>query len=192
MSFDTPLVEYLIIGAHTLTWLVMGLSKIFGISLPQLMRQLSNPDSALLAFLALPLIYLLGMLVDDLAFRPLNPIRKKIRGEFYNPNICKDELLAYASEELYSAYQARVRRIRILGAAVFNWFLIGLSLLIHIGEKTLSLLIPVIILTILLSYTSFITWKNLYRRAYEFRKNACDLILNKQDLIHLQHTSEEE
>lgn len=46
-----------------------------------------------------------------------------------------DENIALKSPDLYSAYEARVRRIKIIAAAFFNWPLLGLSLCIYFGNQ---------------------------------------------------------
>ena len=87
-----------------------------------------------------------------------------------------DEVMAHFSPNLFSSYEARVRRIRILGAAVFNWLLLGFAILLHL-EFTFPLqYISIIIISIGLSILCLNAWKSLYKRAYEFRKEAIDII----------------
>ena len=87
----------------------------------------------------------------------------------------KDETIAFKSEVLYNAYEARVRRVRIIGAAIFNWPLLGFSLAINIDIGN-RILIPLIITTIVLTILSWYIWNGLNNRAYKFRKNAIDVI----------------
>jgi hypothetical protein len=137
---------------------------------------ISNIEPAKLLLL-LPIIYLLGMVVDDLAFGPLNKIRKSIQQSvFRNSKNYMDEMIAYHSTELYQAYEARVRRVRILGAAIFNWPMLGLAILINVGSGNLPLSIFVVLATFILLVVSITAWKNLYKRAYEFRRKAIDVI----------------
>jgi hypothetical protein len=63
-----------------------------------------------------------------------------------------------------------------MGAAIFNWLLLGVALLLHIGFSEVYQSVLVIILASFLSLLSVITWRGLYYRAYKFRKNACDII----------------
>jgi hypothetical protein len=177
MNSDTPLIEYLIIGTHTTLCLLILIAKLFGIPLSTF---LSIDPAAIV--IALPFIYLIGMLFDDLAFRPLDPIRMKIRAKIFDADIYKDEVIAYASEQLYNAYEGRVRRVRVLGASVFNWPLLGLAILVQLGKSNYIYSTYVFIISILLSWISFVTWKNLYRRAYKFRRSACDVIFQKENL----------
>lgn len=76
MSFDTPFVEYLIIGTHTSMWMLLAIMKIFNLSL----SQLEQLDSGV-ALLFLPIIYLLGILFDTIVFRFLNKKRLGIKKE---------------------------------------------------------------------------------------------------------------
>lgn len=175
MNTDTPLIEYLIVGAHTLTWMVLIIFRVFNFPISFLL----SIDPALLVF-GLPFVYLIGMLFDDIVHRPLDPLRRQIRDRIYDPKICKDELLAYASENLYGAYEARVRRIRVLGAAIFNWPLLGGAILLHISPTERSQIIAVVSFTVVLSISSYLAWHNLYRRAYEFRRKAFDIIIEHE------------
>jgi len=178
MNFNTPLVEYLIIGFHTTSWLIITIYGFLDLPLTSITK--INPA---LALLILPIIYLIGMIFDDLAYHPLKPISKKIKENIYDSNACKDELIAYESQVLYVAYESRVRRVRIVGAAIFNWPLLGMSIFLHIGFENLWHTNTTIIISFILSFISYLTWKNLYRRAYKFRKNACEIILqDKKDL----------
>ena len=175
MNIDTPLIEYLIIGAQTISWIWIIGMKILNIPL----RHLENIDAPK-AFLLIPIVYLLGMIVDDLVFHPLNSQRKKIQEKIYDSEICKDEMIAFESDALYSAYESRVRRVRIIGAAIFNFPLLGISILFHLGFKNLTLSGLIIFISFILCVTSFLTWKNLYSRAYKFRKNAWEIIMNEK------------
>lgn len=173
MNIDTPLVEYLIIGSQTFAWLALIIMKIFGIPLEAV-----GTVEASKILLLIPFVYLLGMIVDDLIFHPLNNQRKKIQESIYNADVCKDEMIAFESEVLYSAYESRVRRVRIIGAAIFNLPLLGFSVLLHIGLDNPTIVIMTIAASLILCWVSYITWKNLYRRAYKFRKNAWDIIVD--------------
>ena len=171
MSFDSPFVEYLIIGTHTSSWILLMVMSAFRLPL----SKLGSIDAA--AFLLLlPFIYLIGMLTDSIVYYPLEPFRKKIRDSVFEYENYKDEFIAYSSPELYSAYDVRVRRVRIMGAAIFNWLLLGVALLLQIGFSEVYQSVLVMTLALFLSLLSVITWRGLYYRAYKFRKNACDVI----------------
>lgn len=172
MSFDTPLVEYLIIGTHTSTWLTITLFKIFGVPIETLIQ-----IEAATLLLALPLIYIIGMLFDDLVFQLLNGWKKSIQRRIIaeeKKDLYKDEFIALKAPELYSAYDARIRRVRIIGGAIFNWPLLGLSMCLYFEFNAFSILILGI--SILLAIACIYTWENLTRRALEYRKKACDVI----------------
>lgn len=171
MSFDTPLVEYLIIGSHTAVWIVLLVLFFLGVPL----SALSNIDAGVV-LLSLPMVYLLGMLVDGIVHYPLEPFRKSIRDSIFEYERYKDEFIAYASPELYAAYEVRVRRVRIMGASIFNWPLLGTALLLNLGFSRPVLSFSVVTSSLLLCILSVIVWRGLYQRAYRFRRNACDVI----------------
>jgi hypothetical protein len=177
MKTETPLVEYLIIGTHTSLWLLLLIGKLFGFSL----QNLATIDPAI-AVVFLPIIYLIGMLFDDITFQPLDYFRKKIRDKIYDSEKYKDEVLAYSSSELYSAYESRVRRVRVIGASIFNWPLLGFALLLQVGFSNQYQTASIGIISILLAVFSGMTWKSLYIRAYNFRKKACDVIFEYESL----------
>lgn len=177
MNFDTPLVEYLIIGTHTFSWLILLLLKAFNIPI----NSMYKVDAAYFLFL-LPLFYLIGMIFDDISFQPLAPLKKKIQKSVYKTEHYNDEFIAFHSKELFSAYEAKVRRIRILGAAIFNWPLLGISTLLYIDTSNLWYVFYVAFISAVLCLTSFTSWKNLYKRAYVFKKEASEVIKQHKDL----------
>lgn len=171
MSFDSPFVEYLIIGFHTSIWVLLMILAIFKAPI----SILAQIDAGRI-LLFLPIIYMIGMLFDSITRLPLEPFRKKIRNSLFKYEQCKDELIAFKSPELYSSYQARVRRVRIIGTAIFNWLLLGGTILLHLDRSKPTQYIATIILALTLSVASIVAWKEYYKRAYKFRKNACDQI----------------
>jgi hypothetical protein len=84
MNFDTPLVEYLIIGMHTSTWLSLIYLKL--LKLP--MATLLKVDATLLLLL-LPFIYIIGMIFDDITFRLLSPRISKIKRMYLGRRVIK-------------------------------------------------------------------------------------------------------
>ena len=129
MNFDTPIVEYLIIGAHAMSWLTVLFMALLKIPLDKLTKL--EPATVLLA---LPFAYLIGMLCDSTVQPLLEGPRKRIKAQYFNDKQkYKDESIALKSPDLYTAYDARVRRVRILGTAIFNWPLLALSLLLYFG-----------------------------------------------------------
>ena len=144
---------------------------IFGVPLSTL-----DHINATAVLLFLPFVYLFGMLTDSLVQYPLDSSRKRIRDSLFKYENYKDEYIALQSPELYTAYEVRVRRVRVIGAAIFNWPLLGLALLLHIGFNNSTPALFVIIGALALSLISVAIWRGLYFRAYKYRKNACDVI----------------
>lgn len=174
MNLDTPLVEYLIIGSHVLVWIALIILAVFGLPLQTI--TLLDPAGVLLL---LPIVYLLGMLFDSAFQNILDPYRKNIRDRLFKYENYKDEFIALESPELYAAYEMRVRRVRVIGAAIFNWPLIGITTIIHIGLGNIYNAIFVLASSVALCLLSIYSWHGLYQRAYKFRKNSCDIIREK-------------
>lgn len=189
MNFDTPLVEYLIIGTHTSTWIYFVFLKFWDVPI----ESTSGIDTAFVLIL-LPFVYIIGMIFDDVVYRILRKRIKVIKdgarkakekknnaagalahkkAKTVNPEDYNDETLANKSEVLYNAYEAKIRRVRIIGAAIFNWPLLGLAIGLNL-EITNPSLIPLSVLAVSLTILSWFAWHGLYTRAYEFRLKAID------------------
>lgn len=174
MNFDTPLVEYLIIGMHTTSWLFLVVLKTLKLPL-----NIITELDATIFFLLLPFIYMIGMIFDDVVYRLLSRRIAQIKKGIFGLGKYEDEAIAHNSEVLYNAYEARVRRVRIIGAAIFNWPFLGFSLLLHIGYET-KYLFPILLTTVVLTALSWSIWNGLNNRAYKFRKNAIDVIIRSK------------
>lgn len=170
MNFDTPLVEYLIIGTHTTAWIFLLGLKVFKLPL----SALSKLDPASLLIL-LPFLYIIGMVFDDVVYRMLSGRMIALKKEIFGSKKYPDESIAYESEVLYNAYEARIRRVRIIGAAIFNWPLLCIAFLLNI-EFDLTVFLAIITTTVILTILSWSIWNGLNNRAYKFRKNAIDVI----------------
>lgn len=184
MNSDSPLIEYLIIGAHTSTWIILLALYVFGIPLSSLT---SLDFAGIVAFL--PFLYLIGMLADSLAYIPLNRFREKIQNTVFSANTktqpnessstptdYRDEYIALHSAELYNGYEVRVKRVRVLGAAIFNWPLVGIGTFLNLGATISVQSLFLLVSSFVLGVLSALTWRELYKRAYKFRKNAIDFI----------------
>ena len=180
MSFETPFVEYLIVGTHTSIWLVLVIMAIFHI-----------PPEALLTINVgaivplIPIAYLLGALFSTLTSYILNPFRKKIRNSIFSYEQYKDETIAYHSSELYAAYSVRMHRVRLMGPSIFNWLFLGIALPVYVGFLNPPIYIVAFVIPTLLSVLTAVAWRFLLIRALEFRKNAIDVIRNEAKSIIL-------
>lgn len=171
MSFETPFVEYLIVGTHTSIWLALVIMAIFHI-----------PFDALLTinvgFLVplIPIAYLLGALFSTLTSQILSPFRRKIRNSTFSYDLYKDETIAYLSSDLYAAYTVRMHRVRLMGPTIFNWLFLGIAILLYTGFSNPLIYTSGIAFPALLSILSAIAWRSLVIRALNFRKTAIDVI----------------
>lgn len=179
------------IGIHTSIWIILLL---IGIIIPKLdITQITaniKPIEIFLTVFLIPIFYIIGLLIDQLCFTILKGTMKKIKGKVFT-EISEEDLLKYSdewigknSEVLYSEYRNKIMRARILASMIINWPLIGLSLVIFIIRQNLNLIPTIItcgiivIISVLLTIFSCKVWKAYFERAYKFRKNACDVILN--------------
>src|SRR5262249_55736600 len=185
MFSDTPFIEYLLIGAHTSSWLMLFILYVFGISI-------TSPDqvSATALVLLLPFVYMIGMLFDSVVQLLISPIRNGIRENVLKGEDCPDEFLAYRSPTLYEAYDARVQRVRVIGAAIINWPVLGSALVLYLHTGWWSLQSAAIYAVCgILMLTSMYGSVYLYFRAYKFRRAACREI-RKEDLAKAQRKQE--
>jgi len=178
MNFETPYVEYVIVGTHTSIWLSFVIMAIFDIPLEVLL----NINVGIVVLL-IPIAYLLGALFSTLTVRLLSRVRRKIRNSIFPSENYKDETIAYLSPDLFSAYSVQMHRVRLMGPSIFNWLFLGMALLLYTGFSKPSIYIPAISIPILLSILSAIAWRFLVIRALEFRKNAIDVIREESKSI---------
>jgi hypothetical protein len=171
MNFETPYVEYLIVGTHTSIWLSVVIMAMFGIPLEMLL----NINLGIIVLLV-PLAYLLGALFSTLAARSLGNFRRNIRDSIFPSEQYKDETIAYLSSDLYAAYTIQMHRVRLMAPSIFNWLFLGIALLLYVGFSNPNIYIPAIAIPTLLSILSAIAWRFLVTRALQFRRNAIEVI----------------
>jgi hypothetical protein len=177
MLSDTPFLEYLIIGAHTSTWLVVLGMYVYGIQ-PASVTQVPTG----LVVVLVPFVYLIGMLFDSLVqILYMDRVRRWIKHRIEGAD-CPDELIAFESGRLYKGYDARVQRVRIIGAAIPNWIMLA-GLLIVYGDfvdsrRGLFTEQNYLIASTggALALVSLIAMFYLYARAFRYRSKACFII----------------
>ncbi len=175
---DSEYVEYIIIGAHTLTWMTALILWLAGTPLTEL--QHLNPVLlvVLIPFL-FPFTFILGLMFDSLTnllvFLPRKLIKRFVL-EGSSASLSTDEQLASRSSDLYLAYVIRMKRTRIMSAAIFNWLLVGGALLLYIGSPDSGLGVIIGIASISLTVLSVYSWFDHTRRAYSFLRGALEAI----------------
>jgi hypothetical protein len=180
MGLNTPLIEYLIVGTQTAVWMCPLLCRALGIDIPT-----ADKISAPLLAAFLPFIYLLGMTVDQTIYLVLKRSIRSIKKKANLPEDATDEYLCHASPSLYAAYSVRVKRVRILAAGIFNWPLIGVTLVVIQSPSWAGTSI-ISGVALLLAYLSWRSWKTLYARAYGFRKKAFEVITTSNESANPQ------
>lgn len=171
-SFTTiEYVEYFVIGAQTAVWATILFGYLLGAS-PEDILQVPP----ILYLLLVPFIYILGMIIDNVSQFLLNPIRILIKNRQLAGIDCPDEFIGYHSITLYQAYEWRTRRARIPGSALVNWLFLGSSILLYVGPENSYLFRIVLIASAACVLLTAFTWIELYKRAYRFRRNACETI----------------
>jgi len=185
MNLDTTLsgeyVEYVIIGTHATVWIALLLSWLFNVSV----SRLADVNFVLLLLL-LPFIYVVGILVDSVSQTLLQPVRRRIRLRVFglarraaapqDMSRFDDELLAFRSPTLYAAYEWRMRRTKVVGAAIPNWLALGSIVVLHLGTPISYAALVVEISAAAFTVVSAFAWADLTSRAYAFRKKAATLL----------------
>jgi hypothetical protein len=126
MSTTSLFVDLLISGIQVAMWLCLLVGCIFGAD-PKLLSGVKD-WSAVLAVLLLPIVYPVGIFIDNLADDLLRPIGRRIRKRFAldeTPSVMK--LLARTKDDFLPRYFDYVRtRIRISRSSALNFSLITL------------------------------------------------------------------
>jgi hypothetical protein len=171
MNFETPFVEYLIIGTLTSTWLLLLIMAILNKPLESLL----NIQPGILIFF-LPFAYLLGALFATISSMLITPFRGKLREKSFEYEKYKDEVIALFSPELYTAYNARAHRTRLMYSSIFNWLFLGIAIVLNTGFSNPAYYLPAIIIPLVLSALSALAYYSNQKRLYKFRKNSIDMI----------------
>jgi hypothetical protein len=165
-------VEFVVIGSITTLALVILTAGWLGMPFSQLSQ--INP---LFVVILLPFTYVLGMLLDRVSQLYVWPLRLLIRNRIFGSTVpCTDEYIARVAPDLYYAYDSRMRRVRVVGTAVINWLLLGLAVLVELNTTTTLEARTVEFSSVALSVLSLLAFLDLTRRAYQFRKHACEAV----------------
>src|SRR5579884_1994886 len=108
-------VEYAVIGAHASLWLLVLFSWLFNLHLSQI-----SQINVVFLLVLVPITIVMGTTIDGLTQRVLSFPRKAIK-RLAGKDVMKDEMIGRLDPVLYAAYEWRIRRARIPGAAIFNW-----------------------------------------------------------------------
>jgi hypothetical protein len=168
---STEYVEYAVIGAHGLVWLVLLFLWLLGVPLARL-----APPTTAIVVLVIPLTLVIGTVIDSLAQRTLTPLRVLVRRIVSGAVYLSDEDLAQRAPRLYRAYEWRVRRARIPGAATINWLALLLVIILTPGSVPAEDVLVLTLGCIGLALASGLAWINFLYRAFKFRRNASQLI----------------
>lgn len=184
MSLDSVLngeyLEYFIIGTHTSVWIALFFSWMLNIPFSRL-----TSINVLVGVLLIPFIYLIGLLMDSVSQLLLRQFRKLIsRMALKKAGIAgnsadisqTDEAIAVASPTLYAGYDWRMRRSKVVGAAIFNWIALGATVLTIVGAVDSPTALVVEIATLALAALSVFSWIDLTSRAYAYRSRALRVI----------------
>jgi hypothetical protein len=168
---STEYVEYAVIGAHALVWLSLLFLWLLGIPL----TRIGSPTTAIVVLL-IPLTLVIGTVIDSLVQRVLTPVRVLVRRIVGGTVFLSDEELAQRAPHLYRAYEWRIRRARIPGAATINWLVLLLVILLTPGSVPSENVLILTLGCVSLAVASGLAWINFLYRAFKFRRNASQLI----------------
>jgi len=171
MQIPGLLVEYLINGSTALVWLT-PLLLLGGLPI--------NIDHAFTLALFVPILYVLGMIIDSIGRIALNPHKRRIQKSVYeklNPEkvgkYVKDIELYLNAPELAKANEMRSSRDRIARGAVMNSLLATVSLAFYFQQTEASVSpLSTIVVGLVVTAMCWAMWARHQRASYEFRIQA--------------------
>ena len=172
MSTTSLIIEFLIIGIQVAIWLILMFLSIFGVD--WFVFEKIKGFEIIIAALALPIVYPIGIFVDNLADSLLDKWNWKIRGE-YIPEKSQSviKLLVIAKNEWLAAiFEYSRTRIRISRSTALNFLII-------------TVILPTFIITRLDSLFGTYTW---WVAALGFTTCALIMIFALWSWQHITHT----
>lgn len=139
MSTTSLIIEFLITGIQVGIWLSLLFLSIFGID--WIVFDKIKDSEIIIGVLALPIVYPIGIFVDNLADALLNRWNFKIRAKYVpekSQSIIK-LLVTANNERLASIFEYSRTRIRISRSTALNFFIITIVLPIFIIKRIESL-----------------------------------------------------
>ena len=170
MSTTDVIIEHLISGIQAAIWLLLLTVLLFGDSWVSWATIKDIPTELIIAFIAI--VYPIGIFIDEIADRLLNPFVEIIRTHIFNkediPNDKRHKvrvsyILPYSKEDdslrLYFNYVRT--RIRIARASIINFSLITIFLILFLivhSSNDIFLLIMVFCLGTLITLIAIFSW----------------------------------
>lgn len=184
MSTTALLVDLLIIGIQTATWITCLVLTLYGINWIEPAKL--KGWEVTIGVLLLSLVYPLGVFMDNLADDLLSGWRKRIRKR-HLPNDTRTvlELLMTAKDDKLSAYYDYLRsRIRISRSTALNYLLITILSPIYVVVRhggvielpVLSICVTLLVFSALVAGLALYTWVRLMDSFYFKMKEGYEIV----------------
>src|SRR5688572_7383358 len=132
MNFTSLLIEYILSGFQVLIWIILLFLLVLGVDIQGLERLLETDLDVLILLLglSLPVVYPLGMVLDDFAKILMNKWYRRIKRRYVGGiGDSSLRLLIYSENEHLIGYMASMRTMyRIARSSALNFLLIFLFL----------------------------------------------------------------
>ena len=180
MNTTNILIDFLITGLQTSLWVIMLALAAFGINWIDLAR--FNGNEAIILFLILPLVYPLGMFIDNITDTLLKGWNQKIRNKsISDQNLSIFDVIIRSKDNAASSHFTSLRsRIRIARSSFANSILMAISLTVFISlqkkhlpvnfQSNLLWLLPCASLCI--SALALFNWKVATQNFFSDRKSV--------------------
>lgn len=192
MNFTSLLIEYILSGFQVLIWIILLFLLVLGIDTDSLEKILDTDLDVLLLLLglSLPVVYPLGMVLDDFAKILMNKWYKRIKRRYVGKiGDSSLRLLLYSDNDHLIGYMASMRTMyRIARSSAVNFFLIFLFLTLlgifrlgdELGRYQFWFVLTTSALGVVSVFISIVAWRNNAQNYY--RRLALALSLMGRDL----------
>ena len=188
MNTTNFFVELIVIGLGAAIAILFVIYPLFDKNMLQAFNQFySSSGNGILALIAIPIVYLIGILVDRVADFCLKRNEKRIQETYFEDNMAVRDartLVFSNSERLSNLLDYNRSRLRICR----GWFLNGFLLLIGVNvviwfkleERTLLYSIILSLGLILFTILNYKVWKSLTHKEFEKLKSYSVSILKSK------------
>lgn len=177
MNSSNYLVEILIAGISCSIWIFMFILRFSIYELSEIWSVLTSieelPEALIIAFF-LPLIYLLGVLVDRCSDMILTLFSfKNLREDHFSTELeykHSRSIVYLNSDNLFKVIEYNRMRMRICRNWILNGIFIIIGIVMHTTFFSTRLIYFVIILLIISIVVAYISWSSLRNKEYGFLK----------------------
>jgi len=194
MQFAASFIEYLVTGSLALLW-ILPLCHALRPNIADVMRIELSPFTIWTAIL-LGLVYVIGLMLDFVAYKLMRGKRKAIREEQAELNdryqtalksrgidfLAGNAFIWYKAPELAKALAAYSSRDRIARGATLNFAIAAIVDALILGSYPASLIVCAAFLA--LACLAYFAWFRFQSLSRELKKEAVITILERSDALH--------